>query len=258
MNVRTIAMVVALGTAPTTQSQNAIPGDPVTISGKFGIGTLAPTKKLEVHTAFVWDGIQIVGSQPDGAGAYFGMRSTGGSNRGFHIYADSRSQVDSLVMQSDYATIQFWTLYGTPVNVLKLKHTGDAIVHGDVYSRGVKLGPPGAVLQGAPGANGINGTDGTNGTNGKDGKDAASLVFETKVLNYNTSADLQCNAGFRVIVASCQVNGPPVLNDSSTQLPPGDGIAWTNYLTPNANQATGVHCQLAPGLQSQAIVRCMQ
>jgi hypothetical protein len=164
---RFVVAATLFGLVSLASGQTSLPGDPVTISGKLGVGTSTPSKKIDVRTSAVWDGIQIIGTQPDGGGAYFGMRSTGGTNRmGLDLYADSRPDADSLVFQTGYPFMQFWTLYGTPVQVMRLSYRGDVEVAGDVFSRGVKLGPPGAVIAGPPGPAGPIGPQGPKGDPG--------------------------------------------------------------------------------------------
>src|SRR5215831_15906506 len=86
-----VAFASAAALASMSYAQtNSIAGDPVTIGGKVGIGTTTPTQKLNIVTPGVWDGLRIVGTQPLGPGAYFGMASTGGLNRIFDVYLDAR------------------------------------------------------------------------------------------------------------------------------------------------------------------------
>ena len=81
----------------------------------------------------------------------------------------------------------------------------------------------------------------------------------TYYLNYGYSTNLYCPAAFpHLIVASCNTGGGIVLNDASFELPVGSNT-WQFYLLPNANAATGVHCQLpSSNSYAQAQLRCSQ
>jgi hypothetical protein len=71
--------------------------------------------------------------------------------------------------------------------------------------------------------------------------------------NYTGSLNLSCPSGYFAVAASCNAGTLVVLN-GQTPAPPGG--SWASYLIPSVTAATGVHCGLLPGLQSQAVLRC--
>ena len=160
---RTVWFALFLTGTVMSGQTSAIPGDPVTITGKLGVGTATPSQKVEVVTSTTgWDGIQITGNQTSGAGAHLGMASHGGTNRFLDVYVDARPEEDALKFQSNFPAIQFWTLLGTPFSIMTLNSSGDVAVAGDVYSRGVKLVPG----QNIPGPKGDRGPAGPAGPAG--------------------------------------------------------------------------------------------
>jgi hypothetical protein len=75
--------------------------------------------------------------------------------------------------------------------------------------------------------------------------------FITLVQNYWNSIDLVCPAGYKAVVASCNMGVTTVIH---AQTPPPLLGQWASYLTPNAVAATGVHCSSIA--LSQAHLRC--
>jgi hypothetical protein len=112
--------------------------------------------------------------------------------------------------------------------------------------------------------NGITFPDGSNQVT------AGLTTLTTVSANYTSTVNLSCPSGYVVVVASCSPggayffentstvvypNGSPVLNDQNSLLPPG-AVGWVDYLTPSQQNATGVHCDVGSGNQSQAELRC--
>ena len=89
-----------------------------------------------------------------------------------------------------------------------------------------------------------------------DARAAASLQCVTRVENYE-SGTLQffCEDGYTVVAASCDA-GINLVTQSQFPSPPSGGV-WVSYLLPNADNATGVQCNL-PGIstQTQVHLRC--
>ena len=153
----------------------------------------------------------------------------------------------------------------------KLHVAGDEIVDGDVYSRGLKLGvgspgPAGPAgqsgKQGVAGPAGPQGPQGIGGATGQQGRagpvgpaGAVGVTSMTTVAqNYSDPVNLSCPSGYYAVVASCNAGVNLTIN-GQTPAPPGG--TWASYLIPNVTAATAVHCSLgAPGLQSQALLRC--
>jgi hypothetical protein len=83
------------------------------------------------------------------------------------------------------------------------------------------------------------------------------LVLTSVIQNYTASTDISCPSGYTAVLASCQAGVNVVLNDINSPLPPG-ASGWADYLTPTVSNATGVHCDVGVGNQSQAQLRCAQ
>jgi hypothetical protein len=68
--------------------------------------------------------------------------------------------------------------------------------------------------------------------------------------------ELQCPANYTAVAASCDLGVSLVIADATRPLPPGSD-RWIWYLIPDADHATGVHCEL-PGTSSstEASIRC--
>lgn len=118
---------------------------------------------------------------------------------------------------------------------------------GNPYVRGGLIG----ANSGRDGTDGVDGKNGSNGVDGKDGKVGVTTVT-TKARTYAGSTDLECDDGYKVLVASCNAGVGIVINGSGSVL----GGTYTSWLTPSAENATGVHCQIAAGGSTQALVRC--
>jgi hypothetical protein len=120
-------------------------------------------------------------------------------------------------------------------------------------------GPPGVAgaqgPQGVPGIAGPRGPQGVPGPTGPQGPAGPSgtTAFTTVARNYGGSLDLQCPAGYKAVVASCNAGVSVVIN-GRTPAPLTGSWAW--YLIPDAANATGVHCLQLASLQSQALLRC--
>jgi len=94
------------------------------------------------------------------------------------------------------------------------------------------------------------GRQGLTGPQGPAGS-AGITTAATIVQNFTGTVDLPCPSGYVAVVASCASN--IVING---QFPSPPGGTWTNYLIPDANSATGVHCNLGFGISGQANLRC--
>jgi hypothetical protein len=92
---------------------------------------------------------------------------------------------------------------------------------------------------------------------GTSGNTVTGLTMTSVFQNYAGSVDISCPNNYSAVLASCQAGVNVVLNDINTILPPG-ASSWADYLTPSVNNATGVHCDLGAGNQSQAQLRCAQ
>lgn len=92
---------------------------------------------------------------------------------------------------------------------------------------------------------------------GTTGATVSGLVMTSVFQNYTDTVDISCPNGYTAVLASCQAGVNVVLNDINTILPPGAN-SWADYLTPSINNATGVHCDVGAGNQSQAQLRCAQ
>jgi hypothetical protein len=117
-------------------------------------------------------------------------------------------------------------------------------------------GPPGP--QGVPGPQGAAGPQGAPGATGPQGPigpqgPAGPTALTTVIQTYTGTVDLSCPVGYKAVVASCNSGAGIVMNG---QTPPPVIGAWSDYLIPDVDTATGVHCGSAPGLRSQAILRC--
>jgi hypothetical protein len=112
-------------------------------------------------------------------------------------------------------------------------------------------GPTGP--QGPAGPQGPTGPQGPAGPTGPQGP-AGITAITTVTQNYTGSVNLSCPTGYKVLVASCN-SGAGVVINGQTPPPPGNGISWADWLTPNVTAATGVHCN-ANGLTAQALIRC--
>lgn len=108
-------------------------------------------------------------------------------------------------------------------------------------------GPAGPV--GPAGPQGPQGPAGPVGPAGPAGQ--SSFVTVSRV--YQGSLDLSCPSGFKALVATCDTGANVVINGQSP--PPMTG-SWAYYLIPNADAATGVHCQQLGSLTSTAVLRC--
>ena len=72
--------------------------------------------------------------------------------------------------------------------------------------------------------------------------------------NYMGTINLSCPSGYTAIAASCTAGVEVVIN---AQFPSPPAGAYLDYLIPNTDAATGVHCDLGnPSFQSQAVLRC--
>ncbi|HEY6250855.1 MAG TPA: hypothetical protein VI685_12920 [Candidatus Angelobacter sp.] len=112
-------------------------------------------------------------------------------------------------------------------------------------------GPQG--LTGARGPAGPRGAPGPAGPTGPQGPPGPPPTYVTVAQNYVGTINLTCPAGFVAVTASCNQGASIVLNG---QLPSPPAGAWVSFLTPNAANATGVHCNIGGGLRSQALLRC--
>jgi hypothetical protein len=159
-----ISVVIAGG----LQAQsNILFGDPVIVNGKLGVGTSTPAQKVDVRTPGVWDGIQITGTEVNGAGAFFGMRSPGGVNGFLDLFLDARYGENAVKFETNLAYFHFTSKKGTPFTAMAINNVnGDLMVRGEVTANGIKLGPPGAVLQGPAGPQGPIGPQGPVGPPG--------------------------------------------------------------------------------------------
>lgn len=113
-----------------------------------------------------------------------------------------------------------------------------------------QTGPQGSIgPQGPVGPQGAQGPVGPTGPQGPAGVSSYITVIRT----YQGSLDLSCPAGYKAVVASCDAGANVTINGQS---PPPLVGSWAYYLIPNADAATGVHCQQLGSLQSQALLRC--
>jgi hypothetical protein len=67
------------------------------------------------------------------------------------------------------------------------------------------------------------------------------------------SIDLSCPAAYNVLSASCNGEASNVIHGQTPSPPTG---FYSNYLVPNVDNATGVHCDFRSAVLGQAIVRC--
>jgi hypothetical protein len=74
-----------------------------------------------------------------------------------------------IVLSGDQIYFNLWPQNGAGLATVLTVAPDRADFNGDVYSRGVKLGPPGSVLQGPPGPIGTQGPQGPQGTQGPPG-----------------------------------------------------------------------------------------
>jgi collagen triple helix repeat protein len=118
-------------------------------------------------------------------------------------------------------------------------------------------GPQGAT--GPQGPAGPTGPQGVPGPVGPVGPQGPSGVVAVQVVaaNYTGSINLACPAGYFVMAASCTMGTGVVLHAQTPPPPVGNGT-WPSYLTPGPTSPTGVHCELLPGLQSQAQLMCIK
>jgi hypothetical protein len=283
--IRSLCLVV-FAVAVAAAQTNTLPGDPVVTNGKLGIHTSTPTASVEIKSPSVGSNplLRLIDSMNNANWAFVYVDSDGslrlisssglyplviGNNASVPIAnPPARLEIQSpsigtnnLLRFSDSQGAANWVItyldndgslrlspsssgYPFYVNAMKTYFAGD------VYAGGIKLGPPGSVVQGPPGPQGPQGIQGPPGPFGP----ASSLQVTSAFKNYTTSTDLQCPIGYVVLLASCDAGGGVVNNDQTT-LPPPSG-SFNHYLTPGINNATGVHCSLASGQSSQAQLRC--
>lgn len=114
-------------------------------------------------------------------------------------------------------------------------------------------GPPGP--QGPVGPQGSAGAQGPAGIQGPQGPAGPAVLssFITVSQAYQGSVNLSCPSGYKAVAASCNSGFGVVVQG---QNPPPVFGRWSDYLIPDANTATGVHCEQLLGLRSDALLRC--
>lgn len=130
--------------------------------------------------------------------------------------------------------------------------TGPAGTAGPTGANGA-AGPTGAAGPAGPqGPMGFLGPQGPQGAQGPPGQQQITSYI-TITANYHGSTDLSCTTGYKAVAATC--TGLDSVLHGQTPAPPVG--TWASYLTPSANAATGVHCNLgSAALQAQAQLRC--
>lgn len=247
------SLFVGLGVSIAMGQSNTIPGDPVTINGKVGIGTTMPLDLLHLKgpdaTA---TGIRLETPTP---GRSFSILSVAGTDPRLTILdinaGSERLSIDAagrVGIGTDAPSAQLEV-----VGNLKVSGSSSGITYPDGTTQTSALagGPQGpAGPAGPPGPAGPQGPQGATGTQGPPGP-VGITTATTIIQNFTGTIDLSCPSGYVALVASCANN--VVVNG---QFPSPPGGTWANYLTPNVTSTTGVHCDLGAGISGQANLRC--
>jgi hypothetical protein len=198
-------------------------------AGNVGIGTSTPGTKLDVSGpvrsttgGFIFPDGTVQGTAATGSGVTSLNGATG---------AVSLAQGTGITISRSENTITI-SGAGGPGGVSSLNALTGAVTLAP--GPGISLSPSGntITISGAP-------------------------VCTTAVYNFNGTTDLTkdlfCPANYTAISGQC--GGAPVIQGQSPDPPTGG--SWLNYLIPNVNNATGVHCAvLSAGSPIQANVRC--
>lgn len=269
--MKLVVLTLGLVFAPCSFSQtNAVPGDPVVVTGKLGINTNTPSTSFEIRAPHAGDNALIkVTDSSGGANWVFRYQDQDGGlrlrpsspNYPFAVEGmlelKTRNIGDNTVLRiSDSGGFLVWRLrYDDTTGSLRMTPSGGYPLHidGDVYSNGVKLGPAGSVMQGQPGKDGTNGTNGTNGVNGTNGTNGVAGLTTIFQNISGSPVNVTCPQAYpNAVDAVCGTR--TILNDiTMTQYP--NGQSPISYLTPSVNGATGVHCDLG-GTSGQVFLRC--
>lgn len=191
-------------------------------TGNGSIGVDGLTSSSTGKTAGIW------GSSwsPDGAGAAFFNHGGGDIIRGSN--ADGTD--------------------GFGNAVFRVANDGSVFVRGQLIGAQGTKGDPGP--QGPTGAAGPAGPQGVQGPAGP----TQSLAVTSIVQAYSNSIDVSCPGGYIVITASCKSGTDVVINAQNS--PVVAGLSWQSWLTPSADNSTGVHCSVGANINSTVLLRC--
>jgi hypothetical protein len=235
----------------------------LTSGGNVGIGTTTPTADFDVVGSIKFEGTGHKLIFPDGTeqttAAGSGVTSWNGRTGAVVPQAGDYnfSQISGTLGNSQFS--------GTYSSAVTLSSGSNSFSGNGSGLTGIQF----SQLSGTLGSSQLNGTysDALTLSNTSNvyygngshltGISGGTLAETTAVANYTTSTDLSCPGGYQVVLASCNVGVNVVLNDKNTLLPPGSN-GWANYLTPSVSNATGVHCNIGLGNQSQAQLRCAE
>jgi len=79
---------------------------------------------------------------------------------------------------------------------------------------------------------------------------------KTITATYTGEIEKSCSSGYIAVVASCKMGSDTVVNGEFPSAP-GSSSGYTQYLIPNTNSATGVHCDtFGSTITSQLHLRC--
>lgn len=197
-----------------------VPGNPVVVSGKLGVGTNTPVQQMDVRSstpnAYT---ARFLGINPPTWAAYGVLIQAEGDR--LHgpndpILNVSAGDGPKLWVQKDGSIgLGFYAHQVDPSTVLTLKSAyppqdlihgrdanGNAVFSvdgsGNVYSRGVRLGPAGSVVQGPPGPPGQQGIQGLKGDPGG----ITSLNSATGVVSLVAGANVKISRSGSIITIS--------------------------------------------------------
>jgi hypothetical protein len=93
-------------------------------------------------------------------------------------------------------------------------------------------------------------------TNGGGGGAGGLSDCKTITTTYSGVKEKSCSSGYIAVAASCKMGTDMIVNGEYPSAP-GSSSGYTQYLIPNVNSATGVHCDtFSSSITSQLHLRC--
>jgi hypothetical protein len=203
------------------------------IGGKFGFGG-SPNglaQRLQIFDSGFWNTLWITAP-----GASIGMRSTMGTvPRTVHFMADSRDHINSATLYSEFFNAFTVTTFGDRV-LMSVNGEGKLDVAGDVYARGVRLGPAGEVVPGPPWPRGDKGDKGDKG-------DTVTLPrYSVCVSRQPSSPSCSCTNGSRVITQQRVSDGATCTTSGVSNACSASSSSENRFVTPSIPATYGACC----------------